>query len=77
MIGAEQIFRFLGDIGKRPALDRLHHDHGFPMLFCCFIAFAGLDRVVFPVEVIQLYLDKINFGVFGQNPVQHIGGIME
>ena len=37
----------------------------------------GLDCVVFPVEIIQLYLDKIHFRVFRQNLVQHVGGIVE
>ena len=65
------------EIGKNSALDRLHNNHRFSVSFCGFIAFTGLDRIVFPVKIIQLYLDKINFGVFGQNPVQHVGGIME
>lgn len=65
------------EIGKNSALDRLHNNHRFSVSFCGFIAFTGSDRIVFPVKIIQLYLDKINFGVFGQNPVQHVGGIME
>ena len=41
------------------------------------VAGAALDRDVVPVKVVELQLHALDLGVFGQDLVQDLGGVVE
>ena len=73
----EQFLHLIRRIGQAAALDRLHDDDGLFVLARDLVAGARLDAGAFPVRVIDLQLDKIDFRVVGQDSVEHRRGIVE
>ena len=70
MICLEKPLDLLRRICKLSAFDRFHDGDGFPVFSGNLIVRAGGDGRVFPVRVVDLKLDKINFRTLCQNPVE-------
>jgi hypothetical protein len=43
----------------------------------CFVALSRLNNRIFPIVVIQLKLHELGFGMFGQQGVQSLCGIVD
>ena len=77
ILSSEQLLSILRHLCQRPALDRLHDNDRFPVLYADLIAGAALYPFTFPVQVVDLQLDKLHLRVLREDPVQKLRLIME
>ena len=73
----EHLFDCLRHLRKPTALDRLHDDDLLSVLADDFIAGLGLHKLRVPVHVVCRNLDKLKFGMLGQNTIQELCRGME
>ena len=77
IIAAEEPGHLGGGIGQLAPLHRLHDHHLLAVAHRGLVAQAGLDAGALPVQIVELELDKLHLGVFGEHPVQHLGAVVE
>ena len=75
--GIKHVFRFVGEVHKATALDGFHDDDGLIVFATDLIAKAGLDCGVVIVDVVELKLNDLNFGICDKDFFEHRGLIVE
>ena len=78
---AVQVFKHglcvLRQVHEVAALDGLHDDDGLIEFAADLIALAALHRGIIVVDVVELDLHDLNFGILGQNALEHLGAVVE
>lgn len=67
----------LGQVDQIAALDRLHDKHRLIVPAADLIAFAALHGDVIVIQIVELDLHDLDLRVLGQDPVQHLGAVVE
>ena len=73
----EHLLSLFADIGQGAALDGLHHHYRNAMPGGNFIAAAGLNGGILPVQIVDLQLYKVHIRVLGEDLFQQISAVME
>lgn len=74
---AQDVVRFLRQSDKAAAFYRLHHYYGFSVATADLQALPRLYAGIVEVDVIQLYLHRFDFGVFGKDRIREFGAVVE
>lgn len=77
MHGAEEPFGGGWNRRQRTALDGFHHHDGFAVAACHVVAAVRLDAGVVPVEVVDLQLHELRFGVRREDLVEQLRAVVE
>ena len=73
----EHCLCIIGEIDEATALYGLHDYDGLAVLLADLEAEARLYCGIVVVEVIELYLNDLEFGIFGEDLIENVGGIVE
>ena len=67
----------LRKICQGAAFDRFHDNDGLSVFAADLIAFPGFHLGVLIVQIVELNLNHLNLGIFRQNLIQNLGGVVE
>ena len=76
MYTSEMLLCSFGQNGQCTAFHRFHNDDLFAVSHAGFIAFTGLNACSVPIQIVDLKLDYIHFGVFSQDLVLQGGAVV-